>query len=161
MAKITLYGFDAYAKKLENLEREIAAIEGEAIYLAAGIVADEVKASIDEIHSDGTSDYEKRTLAVQKEGLKESFGIAPMREDSGYKNVRLGFDGYNKIKTKKYPKGQPNIMIARSINSGTSWKEKQPFFDKAVRRIKAKAEATMKTTIESNMEKIMRSEEHG
>lgn len=156
MAKITLYGFDAYARKLENLEREIAAIEGEAIYLAAGIVADEVKASIDEIHPDGTSDYEKRTLAVQKEGLKESFGIAPMRDDDGYKNVRLGFDGYNGIKTKKYPKGQPNIMIARSINSGTSWRAKQPFFDKAVRRIRARAEATMKTTIEEKMEKIMK-----
>lgn len=156
MAKITLYGFDAYARKLENMEREIAAIEGEAIYLAAGIVADEVKASIDEIHPDGTSDYEKRTLTVQKEGLKESFGIAPLRDDSGYKNVRLGFDGCNKIKTKKYPKGQPNIMIARSINSGTSWRAKQPFFDKAVRRVKAKAEATMKTTIEEKMEKIMK-----
>lgn len=156
MPKITLYGFDAYARKLENLAKEISAIEGEAIYLAAGIVADEVKASIDEIHPDGTSEYERRTIEVQKEGLKESFGIAPLRDDSGYKNVRLGFDGYNKIKTKKYPKGQPNIMIARSINSGTSWRAKQAFFDKAVRRVKAKAEATMKTTIESNMEKIMK-----
>ena len=156
MAKITFYGFDDYAKKLEGLAREISSIEGEAIYLAAGAVADEIKASIDVIHPVGTSEYDRKTMEIQKEGLKDGFGIASLRDDGGFRNVRLGFDGYNKIKTKKYPKGQPNIMIARSINSGTSWRAKQPFFDKAVRRARAKAEEIMKTTVEGKIDQLMK-----
>lgn len=154
MAKITFYGFDDYALKLQHLEKKISQIEGEAIYSAAGIVADEVKASIDEIHAEYA--YEIRTVEVQKKGLKEGLGIATIRDDGGFRNVRVGFDGYNDVKTRKYPKGQPNIMIARSYNSGSSWRSKQPFFDKAVRRVRAKAEEIMKTTVEGKIDKLMK-----
>lgn len=58
-------------------------------------------------------------------------------------NVKLGFDGYNGMKTKKYPKGQPNVLLARSIESGSSIAKKRPFVAPAVRKTKKAAEETM------------------
>lgn len=39
-------------------------------------------------------------------------------------NVKIGFDGYNNIRSKRWPQGQPNQMVARAIESGTSWMSK-------------------------------------
>ena len=72
-----------------------------------------------------------------------------------YRHVKLGFDGYNKQRTKKYPKGQPNSVIARSINSGSTWRKKNPFIDRATRSSKAACEDKMAQIIESEIKKVM------
>lgn len=71
---------------------------------------------------------------AQKDGLIESLGIACIRKDKYGMNVKIGFDGYNSIKTKRWPKGQPNMMVARSVNGGTSFLRPTYFMDKAVNR---------------------------
>ena len=81
--------------------------------------------------------------AKLKEELRDSFGIAPMQEGDGGVNVVMGFKGYSKVKTRKYPNGLPIQMIARSIESGSSVRQKRPFFRPAVNAAKSAALAAM------------------
>ena len=79
-----------------------------------------------------------------------------MRDDKGYLNVKLGFDGYGRTKTKKYPKGVPNQLIARSVNTGTSFRKRNPFMDRAVRAKRKLAEKKMMETMGEGMKKEMK-----
>ena len=142
--------------KLENLTREIL---GEAIYEGAGLVADAVKSSIESIPIDERYVTGGATLygitPEQKAGLRDGFGIARMRDDSGFLNVKLGFEGYNSQVTTKYPGGQPNSLIARSVNAGTSFRQRIPFIDNAVNQTKGAAEQKMTETAEKAIGKAM------
>ena len=60
------------------------------------------------------------------------------------------------MKTKKYPNGQPNALIARAVNSGTSFRKKTRFLDKAVNASKKAAEAAMDAACSREIEKIMK-----
>lgn len=143
--------------KLENLTREIL---GEAIYEGAGLVADAVKSSIESIPIDERYVTGGATLygitPEQKAGLRDGFGIARMRDDNGFLNVKLGFDGYNSQVTKKYPGGQPNSLIARSVNAGTSFRQRIPFIDNAVNQTKGAAEQKMTETAEKAIGKAIK-----
>lgn len=126
---------------------------GQAVYKGAGIVADAVRENIE-----GLKESDSSRLGVtqkQKQGLLRGLGISKMKVEEGYANVKIGFKGYNKHVSNTYPKGQPNAMIARSLEKGTSYAPGQPFVRPAVRRTKAAAENAMKDVIESGIEKIM------
>ena len=160
MAKITFTGMEAYIARLEELEQKSEDISKLALYEGAKIAADEMRKSIDSIPVQeewGTkSDPAKGVKSEQKKGLQDGFGISAMRNDGGYVNVHIGFHGYNSVKTKAYPKGQPNAMIARSVESGTSFLRKTPFVSRAVSKTKKLAEAKIKEVFESEIEKIMK-----
>lgn len=129
----------AYLKKIGAQTEELC---GAAVYAMAKTVADKVRENIDALDAINDAENikaykagEKARLTIgQKKGLQEGFGITPMEEDSGMYNVKLGFDGYNNVKTRKYPKGQPNVLIARSVESGTSIMDKQPFIRPAINK---------------------------
>ena len=77
-----------------------------------------------------------------------------MENDKGYWNVKLGFDGYNKVKTKTYPNGQPNAMIARATESGSSVREKTPFVRTAVSATQKQAVEIAKRVVDEEISKI-------
>lgn len=152
MAKMKFHGLEEYEKQLLKLPQITEKVIGQSVYQGAKVIADAVKASIADIPID-----ERRVKAgemlngisqAQKSGLEAGFGISTMRNDSGYINVKVGFDGYNSVRTKKYPNGQPNAMIARSVNSGTSFRQRYPFVDNAVRNTKDAAEQAMIKTFD-------------
>lgn len=159
MAKISFTGLDSYMEKLQKLGQNADEFASKAIYEAAGIVADEIRSGIDSLDVNGEENatkYEVERREKQKQGLIESFGIANAQNDNGFINVKVGFEGYNQIKTPKYPRGQPNKMVARIFNSGTSYNRKQPFFDTAVRISKKRAQLKMKEVFESEIEKTIK-----
>ena len=141
-------GIDEYISQLQNLEFHSDELIGKAIYKGADIVADAIKANIEGLPSSACSD-------VEKAGLLSGFGIAKMQDEGGYFNVKAGFDGYNEDVTKRYPRGKPNSMIARSIEGGTSWKPKHPFIAPAVRATKDQAEQAMAEEIEKEIKSTM------
>lgn len=159
MARFAFKGAEEYALKLSKLGDQTERVAGKAIYEAANIVANEVRKNIDAIpvQNGYVKKGEMRHGIPQpaKDGLKESFGITPMRKDDGYYNVKLGFDGYNKVKTKTWPQGQPNQMIARSVESGTSFMAPHPFVAPAVRKTKAAALKKMAEVVDEETKKIM------
>lgn len=154
-------GIEEYALKLSKLGEQTEEIAGKAIFEGAKIVADKVRKNIEalptvDFRAHGTSDHPLDGITdLQKKGLEEGFGISPMQEDGGYYNVKVGFDGYNAVKTKKYPQGQPNAMIARSVEGGTYFRQPHPFVSPAVRASKKAAEAKMQEVVEEEINKIM------
>ena len=97
MAKIQFKGLAEYELQLSRLGRDTERIAGAAIYAGAEIVADAIKQNIQGLPS---------KTGTTRQGLLEGFGIAPLQDDSGYLNVKIGFDGYN-------AKGVPNALMAR------------------------------------------------
>ena len=164
MATIKFPGLKEYEKRLSTLGKEGKAIAEKAVYAGAAIIADAVRANINALPAVkdewGVVAYNNNWSAplteTAKEGLQDGFGISPTGNEDGILNVKLGFDGYNDMKTKKYPKGQPNAIIARSLESGSSIAKKRPFVAPAVRKTKKAAEETMAKIIDEEIAKIMK-----
>lgn len=159
MAKITFPGLSDYELMISRLSKGVDDIAGKAIYAGAGIVADAIKENIKDLPIVRGYGTEKDPLpggvtAPQKAGLIDGLGISPMQNDGGYLNVKIGFDGYNATKTDKYPQGQPNQLVARGVESGTSWKQKKPFIRPAINASKSRAEAEMARILDQEIEKI-------
>lgn len=153
------------------------------IYPGAGLIADEIRHAIEElpvidraVKEDGSArvggkQHARNTRTgkapksapagvtkLEKEGLLEwakntGMGLAPMRKDKSFLNTKVGFAGYNKHVTPNYPKGHPNVMIARSVESGTSFRQKTPFIAPTVRKYRNQAENLMAKEFDSIVEK--------
>ena len=160
MAKIEFSGMEKYQKQILKFQKKLEAVLGQAIYAGASVVADEIKDGIRALpllSGYGTKEtpLSGGATKAQKEGLLEGFGIAPMQNSKGFVNVKLGFDGYNATKTEHYPNGQPNQLVARGIESGTSWKRKTPFVAPAVKRARNRTEKVMDDKLNEQIEKLM------
>lgn len=160
MAKLILGSEIAnYIRDLEKLEADSQEVIGRAIYEGAAIVTDEIKKEISAlpVYTKKPKSGEMMTgiTSTQKAGLLEGLGIAKLRNDSGLINVKVGFDGYNRTRTEKYPKGQPNAVIARSLASGTSFRTKNDFISRAFRRSKDRAERAMEDELNKQIEERM------
>lgn len=134
-------GIDAYIDILQNFEQTIGDDIGRAIFSGAAIVADAIRDNIKGLPKEACTPKEKA-------GLLDGLGIARMEYKDGYYDVKIGFHGYNSVKTKKYPKGQPNAMIARSVEGGSSWRPRHPFVAPAIRATRAEAEKKMAEEID-------------
>lgn len=162
MAKATLKGFDEAIAQLENLSNNVDSVLKKGLYGGAGLMVEEVKARLSAMpvvaDVENVKTYrtgEKYHLSVtQRKCLAESIGIAPFGQNAGKIDTHIGFDGYNDIKTKKYPNGQPNQLIARIVESGSSYMDKTPFIRPATNAGKKKAEQLMKETIENEIKKL-------
>lgn len=159
MAKLKFQGLDEYEEKLLQLRSLTTEMIGEAVFDGAAVVADEVKKGINSIpiddrYASGNASLYGITQA-QKDGLIDGFGIAPMQNENGYLHVKIGFNGYNSVRTKSYPNGQPNSVIARSVNSGTSFRQRYPFVDNAVSASKSRAEQAMKKKLDESLKDTM------
>lgn len=161
MARFEFGGIDNYIKQLNKLQAATKDdVIGKTVYSGAAVVADAVKDAIRALpvgsgHATQGELVDTVTLP-QKEGLLDGFGISRMKDDDGFLNVKLGFAGYNATRTDKYPQGQPNALIARAVNSGTTFRKKTRFVDKAVSASKKAAEAAMDAACNREIEKIMK-----
>ena len=145
---------DKYTKQLQELDLKTRdELIGKAVFAGAGIVADAIRENIQGLSESESSHH--GVTAKQKQGLLKGLGISRMKDENGFFNVKTGFNGYNGHVSKKFPKGQPNELVARSLEKGTSYAPAQRFIDPAVKRTKAAAENAMKEVVESGIEKIM------
>ena len=145
--------------KLEALTRDNVC--GTAIYGAADIVADEIRSQLQKVPTDeswgSSGDPTDGPRKAQKKGLYDSLGIASMQDDgSGFLNVKIGFDGYNELKSARWPKGQPNQMVARSVERGTSYMKSHNFVKKAMSKSRKRALDYMKESVDKSIEEIMK-----
>lgn len=159
MAKLDYKGIDDYANALGNLWKESEEIITRAVYEGAGVVADEIKAGLKKLPIDdrqGTSeDKLKGVTRKQKSDLIDAFGVAPIENDGDTINTRLGFDGYGSTPTDKYPRGVPNAMLMRSVESGNSFRKKTPVVRPSVNRARKRAEQKMADTLEKEIKERM------
>ena len=88
--------------------------------------------------------------------MVDAMGISEFYENGHITEASVGFDGYQGIPTAKYPKGIPNALLARSINSGSSVRQRYPFIDNAVKKAAPKVEERMREITENEIDKIMK-----
>lgn len=141
-------GIDNYIDNIENLMNATDEMIGRSIYQGAKIVTDRIRTAIENVPIDNRIVKEgdtplKGLATLQKKGLLDGLGISRKQTEGDYVNVKVGFDGYNGIITKRWTQGQPNSMVARSMESGTSFRAKNPVISKATRASKAEAEKAM------------------
>lgn len=154
MAKWTIgKGIDNYIKDLQDLEFGSEEMAKQAVYEGAKIVTDAVRANIQALPVGPPR--EGKVTQKQKQGLLDGLGIAGFRKDGSFINVKVGMDGYNGEKSRKYPKGQPNAMIARALESGSSFAPKHPFIGPAANRTKSAAEKAIQKKLDEEIKKTM------
>lgn len=153
-----LNNYIAYLQKINAVTDEVI---GEAVYNMAKVVADKVRANIQALpavsNETNIATYKQgksRLSKPEKQGLLDGFGVAPLQNDDGYLNVKLGFDGYNRVKTKKYPQGQPNALMARVTESGSQYRDKTPFMRPAVEATRRQAVKVAQVTIDEKIQAI-------
>jgi hypothetical protein len=160
MATISFKGGDEYALKLSRLATGSEEIAKKAIYQGAKVVADKISQNLNALPEEKfrflrDGDKFSGVPARQKQDLINSFGITPIARDSdGNWNAKIGFDGYGSAPTKKYPKGVPNQLLARSIESGSSVRHKRPFVRPAVNATRKKAIEAMGNVIDEEISKM-------
>lgn len=166
MAKFQFNGLKEYAEYLQRIGMNSKEICGDAVYTMANIVTDEIRKKLDALptvtEADALAAYRKKEktglTSAQKKGLQASLGISKIENDNGYWNVKVGFDGYNKVKTQKYPNGQPNAMIARATESGSSVREKAPFVRPAVNASQKRAIEAAKIKVDQRIFAVKKKE---
>lgn len=156
---------DEYAKALANLWKDSEEICKRAVYAGADVVANAIRQNIQAIPiQEGDNglppvarDGEKLygISRRQKADLLAGFGLSPMEESGDSINTKAGFDGYGSVKTKKYPKGVPNAMLMRSVESGTSFREKHPTVRPAVNKTRKQAQKIMEEEIDRQIRQRM------
>ena len=125
MANNSFPGMEAYLKSFDKIASEAPRIERKALFDGAGLLADAVAEEIDEL---------TELTPIQRRDLRKGMGIAGFWSENGSTVTKVGFEGYNSIKTKRWPNGQPNAMIARSLIRGTSWMRPNRFTARAAKK---------------------------
>lgn len=157
MAKMQVKGLDEYSEKVRRLSKNSTRIIKRGIYNGAAVVANEVKKGLQSLPVDnryGTAENPVNGVSRrQKSDLIKSMGLSEMRESNGYINTKLGWDGYGSTPTKTYPQGVPNQMLMRSVESGTTFRKKNPVVRRSVNKSKERAIKKMAETVDEELRK--------
>lgn len=150
----TVIGADSWIATIEGLGANADGMASVAVYGGAGTIADGLREAIKKLPAQ-TSDGKKRrgVTEVERQGLLDGLGIAQHRRANGIVDTKISMDGYNAYITNKYPQGHPNAMVARSVESGTSWLTKTPFIAPTARRLKASTVAAMQAELDDYIRK--------
>lgn len=161
MAHMGVEGMEEFIELLIQTDKQTERMCGRSIYPGAKIISNAVKSALKSVRTDDSYHRFARRYGrkhgittKQLQGLIESMGIAKIKHRAGTYDVKLGFDGYNDIISTKWPKGQPNAMIARSLNKGTSFLQAQPFMDTTVEQKRQAVEEAIRNQFDKELEKI-------
>lgn len=135
MAKIEFKGIAEYEHQLRELGAGAEGVCKYAIYEAAGIVADAIRANTPESQDGGD--------------LKNSIALTPMRNDNGFVNTKVVFAGEDR-------KGVSNAWKARWLESGNSKQPKHQFIRPAVNRVKRAAEFAIDKALNDKLNQMMK-----
>lgn len=164
MAKFEMRGIEKYLSELRKLEKGTDSVCKAAVYAGAKVLADGIK---QELISDVEAISDKAAMArwragkpgyisvSQKKGLIESLGVTPIRDKFGHFDAKIGFDGYNDVETDRWPGGQPNQLIARACESGTTAMLKQPFIRPTEKRLTPEVYKAMEEAADKEIQKIL------
>lgn len=164
--KIETKGLDELRRGLLLIEEDSEEICKRSIFDGAAQAAAALKAAVGTLHTVpdvvAMGNWRKMQpgyLSVkQKLGLLSGLGIARMKTRGQEINAKVGFGGYNDVKTKRWPNGQPNVMIAAQCNHGnSSTMLRQPFIDAAVEVSQGDIEAAMRATLTAELTKRLES----
>lgn len=131
---ISTEGMDDLSRMLAELGRQGPEVASRALYKGAKVMADEFTAAVDRIRTEPFRGKRQKRLPSpeEKAALAGKSGIAKFKKDGTEVDTLIGIS--NNAGYVNLGKRRTAVMeIARSINSGTSFMNKQPVFRKAIR----------------------------
>lgn len=157
MAKFQFEGVDDLITAYKQMGVDADEMIRRAVWEGAKVVADGIKSELQSLPVDNTFDRESPRSSVnsiQKQGLIDGMGISKMSDDEGFINVKVGVRGRNKLKTKTNPSGQLNSQVARALEHGTSYMQKNPVFSKTAKALKKACEQAMQDSLDRDYKAI-------
>lgn len=157
---LTVSGLDLLFDQLRAAEAKCQDVAAKGVYVGAGIIADEVRRQINSIqtaqHGVSIGDVRLPTDA-EKAILQQEhvMGIVPFTKNGADVSTVIGIrqdSGYAYIGKRRVPVP----LIARSIEHGTSFMRKTPFFRTAVNRSKKEAKQATTQYIERSLQDILK-----
>ena len=138
VARMTIKDPGVYQQKLASISKGLDGILKYSCYDAAGMVCNAIKAA----------------CPAESGDLRESYITTPFMNDRGFVYTKVTCAGYDS-------RGVPNLIKARVLESGRSTPsggttEKHPFVRKAVKSVKAQAQASMEKNLNYMLEKAMK-----
>lgn len=146
MPSIKLEGLDEVYARLRSIAEgdAIEKVQKQAVYAGMREIKNELERQIralpvQEGYIKGDDLPRNVITRAEQQELIRHIGISDMETTRGTVSNAVGFNGYMNIKTNRYPKGLPAVMVARSINSGSSVRRKHPFVRQARAAAKSRA----------------------
>lgn len=143
MAKVEFLGLDTYREQLVSIGQDADKICKASLYDGANVLATAVQREIDTLTKLDPRD---------RKGLHDGLGIARFWTKDGTILTKIGWSGYNGWKTKRWPNGKPNAMIARAQIRGTSWIVPNKFTSRAVKKARDPAIAAIRARLDRELE---------
>lgn len=149
-------GLDEISKMLQDLGDNAREIAAAGLYKGAGVVADAFSNAVKSIQTEDfryVKNGETRLASpAEKAALEGRTGIAHFKGSAAEIDTLIGFKnaGYADVAGKR----KPVAVIARSINSGTSFMEKQPVFRRAASKAKKEATTAIVDEIEKKIKEL-------
>lgn len=151
-------GLDELGRMLAELGNKAQAVASGALYDGAGVVADAMNAAIDSIRTEpfkyAPEGQTRLPSPQEKAALQRKVGIARFRKEGASVDTLIGISassGYAQIAGK----AKAVRLIARSINSGTSFMTKQPVFRRAASQAKGAAQSAIVAKAEEMFNEII------
>lgn len=122
----------------------------------AAVIADALRVAINQLPTREKGDRSSTGITKQeKEHLSKHFGVTPIKRDrDGFLHTKIGWDGYTSRPRKGFPNGFPVPMMVRTIESGTSWRDKIPFIRKTVNKHKMATIEEMQKALDEELDDI-------
>ena len=167
MPRLSTTGLDDVIKMMENVGVNSERMAAQSLYSGAGLVAERLKQAILQLPADDNEEHRhsggiKVISAEDREDLANGVGIAAFENKNGVVNTAVSIEGYTRRKEpdngpgrRSYPNGVPLPMIARSIESGSSVRQKHPFVRQATHAMKQAVLTTMRNAAEAELQKII------
>ena len=151
-------GLDELSEMISSVSENAEAVASGALFDGAAVAAKAFKTAVNSIKtqpfSEGRRQAHKRLPSPEeKAALMGKTGIAKFEKNGSEVNTTIGVStkaGYAMIGSK----AKPIPLIARAINSGTSFMKKQPVFRKAVNSAKGAASAAMVAKAEAMLDAL-------
>lgn len=153
---ISTDGLDEVSRILAQLNKDAEKVASMSLYEGAAIVGDAFTGAVNSIRTEPFTHKKPKRLPSpeEKAALQGKTGIAKFNHSGGEVDTLIGVTGaagYVNIG------GKPKAvrLIARAINSGTSFMPKQPVFRKAKNAAQGAAKAAIVSKAESMFNEII------
>ena len=151
-------GLDELARMLAELENRANEAASAGLFDGAGIVADALNNGINSIQTApfkyAPEGQTRLPSPQEKAALQRKVGIAKFRKSGSEVDTLIGIS-YDSGYTQIAGNAKSVAVIARSINSGTSFMKKQPVFRRAVSQSKSAAQAAIVAKVEQMFDEII------
>lgn len=159
MATLNTDGMDDFLAELTALADRADRAAKRTVYGGAGTLAEAIRQATLQLplDDDPTRPYSgplRVITADDRQDLADCVGLSKMDSDADGVSISASYDGYIRRTERDYPNGVPAAMIVRSIESGSSVRQKNPFFRRAVNGAKDAVFASMQTEFDNYINEI-------